>query len=314
MPDLVAIGESLALLTAPRPGRLRDQRTLELSMGGAEANVAIGVARLGHSACWVGRVGDDEFGALIRATLRSENVDDSCVSVDPAAPTALMVKERRGNAITKVVYYRHGSAGSRLARDQLDRGVIGSARVLHLSGITLGVSETCREAAFGAAELARSAGALVSFDFNYRVALWPADAAAPEFRKLAAIADLVFAGEDELALLGRGDPVATARELCADGSRAVVIKRGSRGAARVSAAGEDSVRATPVQVVDPVGAGDAFVAGYLSGILDGLDGHECLVRAAACGAHAVAGLGDWEAMPGRDDLGLLLLPGETTLR
>ncbi|HZD65912.1 MAG TPA: sugar kinase [Acidimicrobiales bacterium] len=328
--DLVTLGETMALLSAPRVGQLRRMPHLDLSTAGAESNVAVGLRRLGHQATWIGRVGDDEFGQLILANLRAEGVDVSRARVDHDAQTALMVKERRTEEVVRVRYYRSGYAGSRLEPDDLEEDVVAGARVLHVTGITPALSPSARAATWRAVELARRAGATVSVDLNYRAALWPPAEAAPELSHLASRADIVFAGDDELALVtgdhkdpgadaGGGPPTtselaAAARQVGDDGAREVVVKLGPAGALYVRGTDVVEQSAVPVRAFDPVGAGDAFVAGYLSALLDGSDVPARLHRGCLTGAFAVSVAGDWEGLPGRGDLGLLGLRPGSTLR
>ncbi len=169
MSDLVAIGEATALFSNPQVGRLRDARSLDVSIAGAEANVSIGFSRLGHSSSWIGRVGDDEFGHLIVKTLRAEGVDVSGVVTDEIRQTALMFKERSADNMVRVNYYRRGYAGSALEPDDLDTIMIESSRVLHVTGITLALSETSREAVRYAMEVARASGVIVSLRFQLSI-------------------------------------------------------------------------------------------------------------------------------------------------
>ncbi len=315
MSDFVTLGESMALLGAERVGRLRDMDRLGFSFGGAESNVAIGVRRLGHGATWIGRVGADEFGGKILATLRAEGVDTSHVVVDPDAQTALMFKEHRGPGLVRVTYYRRGFAGSRLTLSDVDPAVIASARVLHVTGITPALSASARDAVFAAVEAASAANVPVSFDVNYRSALWAPEVAAPCCADLAARADVVFGSEDELEMvLGDDDVLAAARRHVDAHGGSVVVKRGARGATEVGP--ETKIDATPPRVValDPVGAGDAFVAGYLTGMLDGLDVADRLGLGCAAGARVASMPGDWQGLPDRDDLASLDREVGTTLR
>ncbi len=183
-----------------------------------------------------------------------------------------------------------------------------------MTGITLGLSETARAAAYRAVEIARSAAVPVSFDFNYRAALWAPAEAAEQFRSMSALADLVFAGEDELAIVEPDDLLEGARRLAGDGERAVVVKRGPKGALAVTDGAVHEEPARNVVAVDPVGAGDAFVAGYMVGTFDGLDVPGRLAMASATGAYAVTVLGDWEGMPSREDLALMSREEGTTIR
>jgi 2-dehydro-3-deoxygluconokinase len=315
-PALVTLGETMALFTADRVGPLRHATTMRVSIAGAESNVAIGVRRLGHPAAWIGRVGSDELGELVLGRLRAERVDVDAAVVDPEAPTGLMVKEHRTADLARVVYYRRGSAGSRLAPGDLDEARIRGARVLHLTGITPALGATAREAVHAAAETARGAGVPVSLDVNYRSALWPPERAAAELRDLARRCQLLFAGEDEAELLvgDRGGPERAAAALAALGPRQAVLKLGARGAVAVVDGTPHRQPALPVHAVDPVGAGDAFVAGYLAGVLDGAAGPDCLRIGVRCGAFAVTVAGDWEGLPTREELDLLAHGAGTVLR
>jgi 2-dehydro-3-deoxygluconokinase len=313
--DLVTVGETMALLASPEIGRLRDMTSLRLSIGGSESNVAICASRLGRPAAWIGRVGDDEFGQLVLATLRREGIDVSAAIVDPGASTAIMIKERRTAEVYRVAYYRAGYAGSRLCPGDLDEELIGSARVLHVTGITLGLSATARAAAYAAVEIARGRGTLVSFDFNYRAALWGPSEAARELRDMARRADVVFAGDSELALIdGAASALEVARERAGGGERELVVMQGARGATCMAGDSVYQQDAFPVRQTDLVGAGDAFVAGYLVGLLEGADAPARLQQACAAGAFAVTVIGDWEGAPSRADLALLSHDGGAVLR
>jgi 2-dehydro-3-deoxygluconokinase len=313
MSDLVTIGEATALLSAPTVGRLRDARNLDVSIAGAESNVSIGFCRLGRTSSWMGRIGDDEFGKLILKTLRSESVDVSNVVTDETRQTAMMIKERSAENVVRVNYYRHGYAGSALTKDDVDAATIESSSILHVTGITMALSDTAREAIHYAVQIAKAAGVLVSLDFNFRSRLWSREVAAATIRPVALLADVVFSGEDELFVLG-DDPLADALALAEDGRREVVIKRGSRGATSITSTGVLDEPAFKVHAVDPVGAGDAFVAGYLVALLDGADVAQRLRLGCASGAFAASRMGDWECLPRRDDLDLLLQESGTTLR
>ena len=313
MTEVLTCGETMAVLRGPGPLRLGG--SLELSVAGAESNVAIGLARLGHQAGWVGRVGADEPGELVRRTLRAEGVDVSGVTTDPSRPTGLMLAERRIGDLVRVTYYRSGSAGSRLsAADVLPR-IGAGVRLLHLTGITAALSDTARQCVTDAAARAREAGVAVSVDVNYRARLWAPAEARDTLLPLTGLADIVFASADELAMLaGQDDVQVAAQEMLARGAGQVVVKRGADGATAYAAGATVSVPARQVTVADVVGAGDAFVAGYLSARLDGAGTRDCLVRATVTAAFAIARSGDWEGLPTRAELALLDLPEGTTVR
>lgn len=301
--DVVTVGESLGLLTAGRVGSLRHVRDLQLGFGGAESNVAIGVARLGGSALWIGRVGADPLGQLIVRELRAEMVETVAV-VDDEAATALMLKERPRPGASRVTYYRRNQAGSHLRPEDLPLGIIERGRILHITGITAALGERPLATLHMAIDYAKKAGRVVSFDVNHRASLW-ADSgeAASTYRDLAQRADIVFAGEDEAALVtGETDLRRQVDGLLALGVDRVAIKRGAMGAAAASRSGIVLREAHRIAVADTVGAGDAFVAGWLADMVRGADIQQCLETASACGALACTGLGDWEAAPTRSDL------------
>jgi 2-dehydro-3-deoxygluconokinase len=294
----------MVLFVADQPGPLREAAAFHRHIAGAEANVAVGLARLGESAGYVTRLGDDEFGQAIAFRLRGEGVDISRTTVDPAAPTGVLFRERREFGPVNVLYYRRGSAASRLTPADLDATYIQQARYLILSGITPALSESARQTVFAAAELARATGVTVVVDPNIRLKLWSADEARPVVRDLVAHADLVLPGLDEATLLtGETDPRRAAAALLQLGPRQVVLKLGDRGALALDASGSLEAPAVSLpRIVDPIGAGDAFAAGFLASKLRGLDLAASLAIANRCGAHAMMVAADQEGLPYLDDI------------
>lgn len=305
--DVLTFGETMAVLRAEEPGPLRLARSLRLSVAGAESTVAIGLARLGHTARWVGRVGADEFGQLVTDRLRAERVDVAYVPVESGAQTGLLVREQRTADLARVRYYRAGSAGSRLSVDDLVPALADGARLLLLSGVTPALSASCLAATRAAVAHAVASGWAVCLDVNYRAALWSREAAADGLRSLVSSVTVVVGDANELALVGGVD------ELLGVGVREVVVKEGAHGASVSTVDGSWSVPAAAVTAVDVVGAGDAFVAGYLSGLLDGVEMKERLTRGVTVAGFAVACAGDWEGLPTRAELAMSGPPG-TTLR
>ncbi|GAA3634958.1 sugar kinase [Microbacterium awajiense] len=305
-PAVVTLGESMVRLTASRPGPLAHSATMALGMGGAESNVAIGLARLGVDVAWMSRLGADSGGDLIVRELLAEGVRVAAVR-DPEAPTGLMLKERRTPDTVSVTYYRSGSAASRMSSEDLDASLIASARMLHLSGITPALSSSCLEAVRTAVAIAKDAGVPISLDLNYRRRLWDENDAAAFYGSVMHDVDIVFAGDDEAAIAAgiSAEPRVLAQRLHGMGAETVVIKRGSLGAFVLTDAGVHSVDALPITPIDTVGAGDAFVAGYLAEHLSGASPAEALVLAVRTGAFACLAEGDWEGAPRRAELGLL---------
>jgi 2-dehydro-3-deoxygluconokinase len=302
---LVTLGETMGLLRATSTGSLEHVSDFALHIGGAESNVAIGVARLGLESAWMGRIGDDGIGRRVVRELRAEGVRVSAV-VDAEARTGLMLKETPRAGSTRVLYYRASSAGSRLSPADLDLELVARAGVLHLTGITPALSGSAAAAVEAALTAAATAGVPVSFDVNHRATLWGDRDPRAAYLRVAGRAQIVFAGEDEAALLvGPGDPATLAARLVALGPRQAVVKLGEHGCV-ASIEGEIvAVPAIPIVTLDTVGAGDAFVAGYLAGLLEGLAPVERLAQAVRCGAFACLGPGDWESLPRRDELEVL---------
>lgn len=315
MPDVVALGETMVLLVPTTSGPLRYANTFTRHIGGAESNLCIGLVRLGRSAGWISRVGDDEFGRYVVNTIRGEGVDTSRVRVDAEAPTGVFFKERRELGESRVYYYRRGSAASRMRPSDLDEAYIRSAKVLAVSGITPALSPSCRETVFAAMDIARAAGVLVAFDPNVRLKLWTADEARPVLADMARRSDWVLAGQDEAELItGEAEPERSAATFLAWGSRLAVIKLGAAGC--LVAGGEAAEDAggeadrgpqrvpgvTLPRVVDPIGAGDGFGAGFIAATLDGLPPVEAGRLANAVGAFATTVVGDIEGLPTRAEL------------
>ena len=302
--DVVSIGESLGLLVANAHGRLQQVGTMSLGFGGAESNVAIGVARLGGTSAWVGRLGTDALSDLIIRELRAETVSVHAAR-DAVKPTAMMIKERPRPGRSRITFYRDGLAGSRLEASDIPAETIANSTVLHITGITPALGRSAYDAIDHAIDLADRYGTLISFDINHRARLWGADSSARDtYRRLAPHADVIFAGEDEAYLLtgvpaGPGQLEAL-REL---GTCDAVIKQGDRGAEAMSADGHTCQRSSvTVPIVDTVGAGDAFVAGWLMEWVNGATMTERMETAVACGAAACTAGGDWESLPTREEI------------
>lgn len=301
---ILTFGESLAVLRATELGSLAQLGSLAVGTGGAEGNVAIGAARLGAPVAWYGRVGDDGLGRRVTRELRAEGVEVHAV-VDPTAATGLLLKETPAPGRTTVTYYRAGSAGSRLAPEDLPLHLTRDD-ILHLTGITPALSPSARAAVRHAISLADEAGASISYDVNHRTRLWDLADATPVHRELVARARTVFAGDDEARLVtgvASDDPRELAEALAALGPREVVVKLGADGALAWIDGEVFREGAVPLpHVVDTVGAGDAFVAGYLAERLDGRSPAESLLTAVRTGAAACLHPGDWEGAPTRADL------------
>ena len=193
MPQLITIGETMAAFTPDSVGALRYVQNFGIRTAGAESNVAVGLAKLGLEAAWVSRLGTDEFGCFIRNQLRAEGVDCSRVIYDPDHRTGIMFKET-GVGETKVFYYRENSAASHLCPEDVTPALLEGVKILHMSGITPVLSESCLAMTKAAFALAKEQGVAISFDPNIRRKLWKGQDYAPLIRDLTLQSQIVLLG------------------------------------------------------------------------------------------------------------------------
>ncbi|MEE1665163.1 sugar kinase [Streptomyces sp. WAC07094] len=309
---VVCVGETMAALAPDPLGPLDGADLLRVDVAGAESNVALYLADHGIPARWVSAVGDDPFGRRVRARIAAGGVDVSGVRVDPERPTGLLLKDP-GAQGTRVHYHRAGSAASALTPDVLDDPAFADAALVHLSGITPALSSGCRALVERALRPDRPWP--VSFDVNHRPALWHGRSAADVLRPLADLADIVLVGLDEAQALW-GEGIADAEDVrdLLSGPRVLVVKDGDRAATAFVGDAVHSVPALKVRVAEPVGAGDAFAAGFLSGLLRRLpvDGALRLGHLTAASALGVAA--DHGPLPDPALLSALLDADEETWR
>jgi 2-dehydro-3-deoxygluconokinase len=303
MSRVVTIGETMALLSNEKAGPLAHASALALGIGGSESNVAIGLSRLGVDVTWIGKVGRDSLGDLVVREIGAEGVSVAAIR-DPDASTAVMIKERRTTTQTKVWYYRADHAGSRLGVGDVDFDLVRGADLLHVTGISLALSTGMAGVIMEAVRVAREAGVLVSFDLNFRGKLWTPAQAREAYRAIIPLVDIVFAGDDEAAIaVGDAEtPIELAHRLIELGAGHAVIKLGARGAVASIDGVDYEAPAVKIDPIDTVGAGDAFVAGYLVEYLDGADATTRLSTAVKTGAYACLTNGDWEGLPRRSEL------------
>jgi fructokinase len=275
--------------------------------GGAAANVAVGLAKLGHRSAFMGKVGDEPFGHVLIATLEREGVDVSPIRLESRARTALAFVTLTRDGERDFMFYRHPSADMLFVPDEVDRAAIERTKVFHFDSISL-ASPQPRATALFAADLARSLGKLISYDVNLRLPLWPsaAEAKAGIMEGLKR-ADIAKISDDELDFMTGGRTAEHAREhLWHDGLKLLVVSQGGKGCLALAKDGETQVPSIEVEVVDTTGAGDGFVAGLLAGIVEDpevLDDADALARlcrfANAVGALTTTARGAIPSLPTR---------------
>ncbi|MCG5102481.1 sugar kinase [Oceanobacillus alkalisoli] len=297
--DVITIGESMVLFTPQSVGALRFSDTFHRTIGGAESNVAIALSRLGHQAGWMSRLGNDEFGIYIRNYIRGEGVDTSAVKFDCSSPTAVFFKETNPGKDPKIYYYRKHSAASALSPDDVDEAYLSKARFIHLTGITPALSASCKDTIYKVIELAQRNKQTLVFDPNVRLKLWSKEEASNVLFDIAMQCDIVMPGLSEGKLLtGEKTPEKIAGKLLQGNAKAVVIKLGESGAYYQTKEENGYVSGEKVtKVMDTVGAGDGFAAGFLSGLLRGWDYQKSVALGNKLGAYALTVTGDTEGYP-----------------
>lgn len=292
--DVVSLGETMGALRLTGP--LLSGTNASVSIAGSESNVAIGLSRLGHSAAWVGSVGNDVFGRGIIRALRGEGVDTRFVAIQDR-PTGILVSSPGGLGRRSVDYHRRGSAGSHIPEESIRDALRLEPSFLHITGITPALGVDAEESIRFAVSLARSTTTKIILDLNFRSRLWSRERAREVLTPLIEAADVVIGGAEELELVSSGSP-----QDIRDMGPQEVVSKSAHSATIYGLDCEIEVESFSVDVVDPIGAGDAFVAGLISGTLENLAPAARLRRAHLMGAYAVSTVGDWETLPHREDL------------
>jgi fructokinase len=294
MPDVISHGEMLIDFVSTVNGvSLLEAPSFVKAAGGAPANVAVGLARLGVPAGFMGQVGDDAFGHFLAQTLRENKVDVAALRFSQAARTMLAFVSLRADGERDFMFYRHPSADMLYRPEDVDEAYLRTAQVFHFGTISL-ISEPARSAALHGAGIAREAGLLISFDPNLRLNLWPDAKAARDGMRLGwLLAHIIKVSEEELAFLGETDDLTEAAcKLWHNDLRLLIVTRGKAGCRYVTSAFSGEVAGFAVNPVDTTGAGDGFVAGLLKGLHDQPDAHtaEDRLRAICRYANAVGAL------------------------
>lgn len=296
-PEIVTFGETMALMTPEGTKGIEYASRLEYAFGGAESNVAIGIARLGHRAGWFGKLGADPFGRNILKRIRGEGVDVSRSKLVSDFPTGFMLRENVAG-LSSVYYYRKNSAASTMLPEDLDESYIAQSQILHVTGITAALSEYCLETMKAAMRIARKNGVKVSFDPNVRLKLWSPEKVREHLVPLIMHADYFLPGINELEILYQTTDLQhifsklqslSAISIVKGETDAYIIEPGAR------------IRKVPYfkvdQIIDPVGAGDAFCAGFLTGLLKHYPLEDAVRLGNLLGSQVIQFQGDWEGLP-----------------
>ncbi|GJZ80987.1 probable fructokinase-6, chloroplastic [Tanacetum coccineum] len=296
--DFVPTINGLALAEAP---------AFKKAPGGAPANVAVGIARLGGSSAFIGKVGEDEFGYMLADILKENNVNNEGMRFDPGARTALAFVTLKKDGEREFMFYRNPSADMLLEESELDLDLIRKAKIFHYGSISL-ITEPCKSAHIAATKVAKDAGVLLSYDPNLRLPLWPsAESAREGILSIWDTADIIKISEEEIVFLTNGeDPYDdnVVRKLYHENLKLLLVTEGPDGCRYYTKEFSGRVKGIKVDPVDTTGAGDAFVAGVLSKIAadtsllkDEKRLRDALRFANACGAITVTERGAIPALP-----------------
>lgn len=304
---VLLVGEPMGLFMAQAEGPLEEVRGYDLAVAGAELNVAIGLSRLGHKVSYVTKLGHDFIAKVIVELMDQSGISTEFTTYSDDRPSGIMFKSLKPGGDPDIFYLRKGAAASTLSPADIDAIDFSEYRHVHMTGITPALSDSTRAAAARMFERAREEGITVSFDPNLRPQLWPSRQAMVDFmNESAAKADYVLPGVSEGRLL-MGEPEATPEQIAdfylSSGAGCVIVKVGARGAYYSNRTESGWGRVFPArEVVDTVGAGDGFAAGFISAMIEGLPLGECVSRGNAVGSMQVQVRGDNEGLPTTEQL------------
>lgn len=314
IPTIVCLGEALIDFIAETPGALSRVTQFKKCSGGAPANVAVGVARLGANCGFIGKVGLDPFGEFLIETLQQNGVNTRGIIRTHEAPTALAFVSRTQTGDRDFFFYRNPCADILLRKEELPQEWLQASRFLHVGGVSL-TQDPSRQTTLYATQTARAHGATISFDPNLRLNLWENDL--DECRrvteKLLSVSDIFLPSEEELLqLMGTNDLNVAIERVLKLGPKIVCVKQGAAGiqAARQLERGDLEKFHQPaftVPVVDTTGAGDGFNAGFLNSLIKGLGFREALYQGCAVAAFVVTQIGAMSALPTQPQLDQFLM-------
>jgi 2-dehydro-3-deoxygluconokinase len=298
MSEIITIGETMVCFTPDANAPLRYVQDYKSRIAGAESNLAIGVEKLGHTAAWISKLGKDEFGQYVCNMVRAEGVDTKGVIFSESHRTGLMFKET-SQGETKVYYYRENSAVSTMTPKDIDESYFENGKILHVTGITPVLSESCMETVIFAMELAKKHNMQISFDPNIRKKLWKTRDFTNSILDFCLKSHIVLLGLDEAEVLLHTKDTDEIFDYLFDKGQAkyIAIKDGDQGAFVSDKINKFFIPPYPCKCIDPIGAGDAFNAAFLVGILEEKDIEECGKMGGIAGALATETRGDIEGYP-----------------
>jgi 2-dehydro-3-deoxygluconokinase len=296
--NVLTIGDALITMNPMTTGPMRYVTEFERKIGGAELNFAIGIARLGLSSKWIGRLGKDEFGKVIYNFSRGEGIDVTDVKLVEGLPTSLNFKEIRDDGSGKTFYYRSNSPILTLEPTDITDEMFEKVDLIHLTGVYLSIDKKNRFIVNKIMEMARKYNITISFDPNIRLKLWSIEEAREVYKEILPSVDILLTGLDEIRLITEKDSQDDLSALAHEYNiRDLVIKDGGNGSMLYRDGEWTKEKAFDIKVIDTVGAGDGFDAGYVFGFLNNYNPKELLRFANGVGALVTTVSGDNEGLP-----------------
>lgn len=309
MSEFVTFGETSAVFMPEETGLIRYQNKFNIKCSGSESNTAIAIRKLGHSSAWMGRIGDDEIGQFILKMIRSEGVSTDFVTVDPLRKTPIMITQNISDydSDESVFYYRETSAANYYSHSDINESAIKKAKILHITGITPILSSGNRETVYHAIYIALKNNVKVSFDPNIRLKLWNYDYTGL-MKELCKFSDITLLTLDEAEQIYETRNIEKLQEIILrdDDKKIAAVKNGREGAWIIDSDEILKIKPYPCSYIDHLGAGDAFNAGFLCGILEERTLDTCGKMGAICGAAATQISGAYEGCLNRRQLDKIL--------
>ncbi|GGI00437.1 2-dehydro-3-deoxygluconokinase [Mammaliicoccus vitulinus] len=304
MMDVLSIGETMVVFAPKEVGPMRYAHDFTTHIAGAETNTLIGLEKLGIKTGWISQLGNDELGYKILSFVRGEGINVDAVHLTDDAPTGLFLKEKNRQDQTRVHYYRKGSAASLMTTSNIDEEYVAQFKYLYVTGITPALSEDCKDTIFHLISVAKKLNLKIIFDPNLRLKLWNEAQARETLLNIISLSDIVLPGISEGAFLfNERSEKKIAQNIIALGASTVIVKLGSEGAYYENDEHVGYAKASKnVEVVDPVGAGDGFAAGFIAGYIEGLSLHDAVEQACNAGALVTTVKGDVEGLPSKEEI------------
>jgi 2-dehydro-3-deoxygluconokinase len=302
--DVITIGDAMIAMCPKQKGPIMFCNTFERKVGGAELNVAIGCSRLGLKSGWISRLGNDDFGKYITRTVRAEGIDISEVKLVDKYPTSVYFREVLSDGSSRSFYYREKSPTSTMKCEELNEEYFKNAKILHITGVLPSITKNNQDIILEAVKLAKKYNLIVSFDPNIRLKMWTKEEAKAYIEKILPYVDIILIGDEEIEILLEDSDIQKAIKTFHDyGIEKVIVKKGAKGAIGSDGKNVYDVEAIkPKALVDTVGAGDGFAAGFLTSLLKGETLENCIKFANAVGSLVVGVEGDNEGLPYYDDV------------